>query len=341
MANILVTRFSALGDVAMTVCVLKAFAETYPDHHITLLSRPFAAPLLEGLPENVSFCPVKLNDYKGLRGLSRLSLQLRSQGFDMVADFHDVLRTKILRVYFKLAGLPVAVIDKGRRERKLLTRARGKQLRQLKTSQQRYADVLAKLGFPVELRPYHIYSPVPADISDLIGITGQRNGDRWVGIAPFAAHEGKVYPLPLMQQVVEKLSARPRVKVFLFGNGDKELVWCEQFRLPNVISMVGKTSLREELRLMSNLRVMLTMDSANMHLAALAGVPTLSIWGATHPFAGFTGLQAEGSQQLQLDLDCRPCSIFGNKACIRGNCPCLAGITPDQIVNALKQYITP
>lgn len=341
MANILVTRFSALGDVAMTVCVLKAFAETYPDHHITLLSRPFAAPLLEGLPENVIFCPVNLNDYKGLRGLSRLSLQLRSQGFDMVADFHDVLRTKILRIYFKLAGMPVAVIDKGRRERKLLTRAEGKQLRQLKTSQQRYADVLAKLGFPVELRPYNIYSPAPADISDLIGITGKRNGDRWMGIAPFAAHEGKIYPLSLMQQVVEKLSTQPQVKVFLFGNGDKERAWCEQFRLQNVISMVGKTSLREELRLMSNLRVMLTMDSANMHLAALAGVPTLSIWGATHPFAGFTGLQAEGSQQLQLSLDCRPCSIFGNKACIRGNCPCLTGITPDQIVNALKQYLYP
>lgn len=341
MANILVTRFSALGDVAMTVCVLKAFADTYPGHHITLLSRPFVAPLLEGLPENVHFRPVNLNDYKGLRGLSRLSRELRQEGFDMIADFHDVLRTKILCICFKLASLPVAVIDKGRRERKLLTRAKDKQLHQLKTSQQRYADVLAKLGFPVELRPYHIYSPAPADISDLIGITGKPEGDRWVGIAPFAAHEGKIYPLLLMKQVVEKFAALPRVKVFLFGNGDKERAWCEQFHLPNVISMVGKTNLQKELRLMSNLRVMLTMDSANMHLAALAGVPTLSIWGATHPFAGFTGLQAEGSRQLQLDLDCRPCSIFGNKACARGNCPCLTGITPDQVVNTLKQYLCP
>ncbi len=338
MANILVTRFSALGDVAMTVSVLKSFADSYPDDHITLLSRPFIAPLLEGLPANVHFRPVNLNDYKGIAGLRRLSRQLIGDGYDALADMHDVLRTKVMRYFFRRAKLPVAVIDKGRKERKQLTRLKNKQLRQLTPSPQRYADVLARLGYPVTLKEYHIHGGKPADIADMASITGAKGTDTWVGIAPFAAHQGKVYPPALMEEVVSQLSAAPGFKIFLFGSGEAEKRWCESVSRDNVVSMVGKTDLRRELRLMTNLDVMVTMDSANMHLGALAGTPTVSIWGATHPMAGFAGMQVAGSRTVQLDMDCRPCSIFGNKKCAKGDYPCMGGIAPQRVVDAVKLF---
>lgn len=340
MAKILAMRFSALGDVVMAMSVIKSFADLYPEHEITFVSRPFVGVMLEGMPENVHFRPVDLKAYKGVGGLRRLSKELAAEGYDAVADMHDVLRTKIVRFFLKRKGLKVAVIDKGRKERKKLTRRNDKCMDPLTPSQERYADVLAELGYPVDLEAYHIYGEEPADISDLKDIVGEKGQDNWVGIAPFAAHAGKVYPLPLMKQVVEQLNDLPRVKVFLFGSGPEEKAWCEGVAeaCGNVVSLIGKSNLQKELRLMTNMNVMLTMDSANMHLSALAGTPTVSIWGATHPLAGFSGMQARGSKVLQLDMECRPCSIFGNKPCYKGDCPCMNGIAPASVVEAVSGY---
>ena len=342
MANILAIRFSALGDVAMTVAVLKAFADRYPDDHITLLGRPVAAALVEGLPLNVHLRTVNLDDYKGLLGLRRLSCELMAEGYDMVADWHDVLRSKVIRFFFRSAERRVAFIDKGRRQRKMLTRRKNKLPLQLTPSPQRYADVLDALGYPTELRPYSTWKHGEADISDLEGLVGVKGGDRWVGIAPFAAHEGKIYPLGQMEKVIALLMQREDIKVFLFGSGRQERDWCERIERAHgrVLSLVGKSDLRAELRLMNNMDAMLTMDSANMHLCALAGTKTVSLWGATHPLAGFGGMQLQGSRRLQIDMDCRPCSIFGNRKCLYGDYRCMARLEPQRVAEVVINCIT-
>ena len=341
MAKIRAIRFSALGDVAMTVAVLKSFADRYPEDDITLLSRPVAAALVEGLPQNVHLRSVNLADYKGLGGLRRLSRELICEGYDVVVDWHDVLRSKVIRFFFKRAGHKVAVLDKGRKERKKLIRRHNKKRVQLTTTPERYAKTLEDAGYPIRLEPYRMFGDRPADIAELHDIVGEKTaGDIWVGIAPFAAHEGKIYPLPLMREVIKELDAKG-VRTFLFGNGSEERQWCEQVESESshVTSLIGKSDLRKELRLISNMDVMVTMDSANMHLSALAGTKTVSIWGATHPMAGFCGQQVEGSVQVQQDgLECRPCSIFGKTKCIHGDYRCLTAISPKKIIETLMVF---
>ena len=83
---------------------------------------------------------------------------------------------------------------------------------------------------------------------------------------------------------------------------------------------------------MSQLEVMISMDSSNMHLASLVGTPVVSIWGATHPYAGFMGWGQSEDNVVQVELDCRPCSIFGQKPCLRGDFACLNNILPETIV---------
>ena len=322
----------------MTLAALKSFADQYPNDRITLLSRPVAKLLMEGLPSNVSLRTVNLNNYTGLGGLRRLSRELLKEDYDVLVDWHDVLRSKVIRFFFRKARHKVAVIDKGRKERRALTRQKDKVLKPLTPSPERYALVLEAAGFPIELKPYRMFGDAKADIADLADITGAKGSDPWVGIAPFAAHEGKIYPLELMEQVIEGLQG---VRIFLFGSGNTEREWCEQMEAThgNVTSLIGKSNLAKELRLMNNMDLMITMDSANMHLSALAGTKTLSIWGATHPLAGFGGMQVEGSTQVQLQMDCRPCSIFGNKKCLRGDYRCLCGIMPHDIINTAKEMI--
>lgn len=156
--KLLVIRFSALGDVAMTVPVIDAVARTWPQAEITVLSRPFVQPLFARMPANVRFRGVDLDAYKGLGGLFRLYRELKKENaYEAVADLHDVLRTRVLRFLFRLGGLRTAHIDKGRKGRKALVRPEHKIRKQLPTSFQRYADVFRRLGLPAEVHFRSIY----------------------------------------------------------------------------------------------------------------------------------------------------------------------------------------
>jgi len=82
---------------------------------------------------------------------------------------------------------------------------------------------------------------------------------------------------------------------------------------------------------------MLSMDSANMHLASFVGVPVISIWGATHPYAGFYGWNQSPDNAVQIEMECRPCSVFGNKKCFRGDYACLLNIKPQLVLNKIEE----
>lgn len=342
MAKILIIRFSALGDVVMTIPVIHSLATQYPKDQIVVLSRDTFSPLFEGLPDNVLFRGVDLRgEYAGLMGLGWLYNDLKEEKFDAIADFHDVLRSKYLRWRFKLSGVKAAHLDKGRSGKRKLVRTKHKVMECQKSSFERYAEVLEKIGYPVQLNFVSLFGEKKGDISAINLLTGDKGKTKWIGIAPFAAHVGKIYPLFKQEQVIEQLSARKDTRIFLFGGGRKEIEvlekWADKF--PNVVSTAGKLTLHSELTLMSHLDVMLCMDSANMHLASLVNIPVISIWGATHPYAGFMGWNQTHDNAVQADLPCRPCSVFGNKPCLTKDYLCLQKITPEMVVRRIESVI--
>ena len=336
--KLLVIRFSALGDVAMTVPVIDSLARQYPDLCITVLSNDFVAPLFAQMPSNVQFKGVNLNDYKGIGGLYHLYKELRHEKFDAIADVHDVLRTKVLRSFFSLLGLKIAHIDKGRAEKKARCRSKDKRLVQLKTSFERYAEVFSALGWPVTICFQSIFGTEKGDASLFKKVAIPTEGQRWIGIAPFAAHKGKVLPINTIKEVISSLCADSRNHLFLFGGGQAETIQLQSLAedKPQVIVVAGKSNLAGELALMSHLDVMVSMDSANMHLASLVGTPVVSVWGATHPYAGFMGWGQSENMIVQTAMDCRPCSIFGNKPCVRGDYACLNNLTAHDIVRKVQ-----
>lgn len=335
--KLLVVRFSAMGDVAMTVPVLTQLARQNPQLRITMLTRRKFEPLFEWAPANIEVRGIDLDNYKGLLGLSRLYSMLRKEGFDAVADLHDVLRTKYLRTRFRLSRTPVSVIDKMRRQRRAFL-GNAVRLEPLPSVFELYADVFRRLGLSLELHPDEpIVDLKNENFLPVTRFAGKKApGERWIGIAPFAAHDSKMYPLYMMDDVIA-LCTEYGYKVFLFGAGDKEAQLLHTLEDDNVRSICRRLNgLHDELLLMSQLDLMVCMDSANMHMAAMLGVPTLSIWGATHPAAGFlpwntplTSIIHEG------DLSCRPCSIYGSKPCRLKDHRCMTHITPDLIADRI------
>ena len=346
MAHIVVLRFSAIGDVLMTIPVINAVARRYPDLRLTVVSRPWARRLFELLPKNVSFVAADLKGAnKGIGGLNKLCRRLFALQPSAVADLHDVLRTKWLLLRFRLrfTHIRIAVVRKDRLARKAFIKAAVKT--QQKTVFEKYADVFARLGFPVELtyEPLHLIDPLTALASIPRFNAAIRPETNWIGIAPFAAHDGKIYPLALMEQVVARLSHRKDTRIYLFGGGQREADILQGWALkyPRTESMAGVLDgMAQELALISQLRVMVSMDSANMHLAALADTPVVSIWGATHPLGGFLGWGQCLDDVVQwTELPCRPCSTYGNTPCRLGNYPCMNEIAPSVIIAKIEEYL--
>ncbi|MDR0692171.1 MAG: glycosyltransferase family 9 protein [Prevotellaceae bacterium] len=312
---VLVLRFSALGDVAMVAATLHETAAACRGVEFMMVSQPFMSPLFKG-SDNVSCIEADIHGrYKGLWGLWKLFLRLRDLRPDVVADLHDVLRTKVLRFFFRISGVKVKKIDKGRKEKRRLTRRRNKELRPLKTMIERYREILNVAVGEQEVKVKEEYHWMPVV---------QKGGGKRLGIAPFARYKGKCYPTSRMEKIVAYFATYEDIEVYLFGGGKEEvMVLSEWEKKYHVVSMAGKMPLGNELIELSCMDVMLSMDSANMHLASFAGVPVVSVWGATHPFAGFTGWKQTPENCVQIEMACRPCSVFGNRLCYRGDYACM------------------
>ena len=341
MSRTLVIRLSALGDVAMLVPVLYSVAAKYPDEEFILVTKSPLLGIFEYKPSNVTVFPVYSKDkHKGIKGLLRLTKELSILNPDKVVDAHNVLRSMYIRTFFRLKGKKIEIIDKGKVGKKALSKRHNKKLVPLKTSIQRYVDVFKSVGYDFELKFRSIFEYADRDFKQIEFIAGTKS-NTWIGIAPFAKHQGKIYPLEKMEEVLKNLSSRSDVKIFLFGGGKEETEhlnnWTERY--PSSICVAGKMKFPEELLLMSYIDVMLTMDSGNMHLASLVGTPVVSVWGATHPYAGFYGFGQDPNNAVQANLPCRPCSVYGNKPCFRNDYACLNNISPEIIVKKVESIL--
>lgn len=339
--RLLVIRTSAMGDVALTTPVLTGMRQQYPDIEIVLLTRLVFKPFFTSIDGLRFFFPDLKKNHKGFSGIIRLYWDItRQEKIDFVIDLHDVLRSKILRLLFRMSGVPLSVIDKGRSEKKSLIKGRTKI--RLKHSVERYCDVFARAGFPVTpLKGVCIVPSRDALIKahSIAGPVGELN----IGVAPYAKHKLKLWPEENMISLLRLIAEKHKCKFLLFGgNEDAEKMVAFQSRVPGSVNLVGKLSLDEELALMSRLDIMIAMDSSNMHMAALVGTKVISIWGGTDPFSGFSAWNQPEDFSLRIPVDeltCRPCTIYGKGECKRGDFACMNWLTPEQVFNKIDKIV--
>ncbi len=331
-----------MGDVAMMVPVLRALTDQHKRVKVTVVSRGFFKPFFNGIP-NVNFFIVDPNGkHKGIIGLLRLFFELKKLHIYGVVDLHNVLRSNIITGLFKwFKGKKTAKLDKARAERKALTRSNNKVFEPLTPMIERYVDVFEKLGYTIDLSEVK-FPEKQHFTSDVLAITGERK-ENWIGIAPFAKHRSKIYPKDLMKEVIRELALKPGNKIFLFGAGINEIHGLERFAegLDSVFVAAGKMSFKQELQLITNLDVMLSMDSGNAHIAAMYGVNVVTLWGATHPYAGFAPFNQPEENSLTSDREQYPklpTSIYGNKK-VEGYEDAMRTIKPEDVVNKVNTYL--
>ena len=345
MRKIIVFRFSAMGDVSLTVPVIKGVLDQNPDLEITFVTRKFFAPFFYGIPRLNLVFPDFKGRHKGIFGLYRLYRDLKKSGpFESVVDLHGVIRTKILSYLFKISGIPGFSIDKGRKEKRFLIKSR--YIRALKHTTVRYLETFAAAGFKGQVGKAPFLKGAKESLVNanryLEKIIPKSDKIR-IGLAPFATHQPKIWGIQNFMELVTLINTDYEVDFFLFGGGKEEINLLKEFQSysPNIYLTAGEMELSEELALMSTLDLMISMDSSNMHLASLSGIPTVSIWGGTHPAFGFSALGQPTEYHLQTpasSLKCRPCSVFGNKPCIYTIPRCMEMVNPQEVFDKLVKF---
>lgn len=334
-----------MGDVVLLVPVLRSFLATYPEVEVTVATRPKFASFFKEL-KGVNVFPADVDTtYKGLNGLFRLFKELHKQKFELVIDEHDHLRTKVLRTFFFLGGVPIRTFKKGRAEKKKFTRKENKITTPLPHTVERYYQAFTQVGYEFKLTTGPHLQPSAENIKNVqewLSLQHLSKKEKWIGIAPFAMHRSKIWPTENYQPLIERLLSSRAYHFFLFGGGKKEVDFFNTLKeaFPNQVTVVaGVLKLDQELVLMQRLDLMLCVDSSNMHLATLTGAPLLSIWGGTHPSVGFGPFQRDKESIFQIseqELPCRPCSVYGKETCHRGDFACLTKITVSGVATRIE-----
>lgn len=343
MKTAVVFRFSAMGDVALAMAALATVLKYRPDLQIIMVTRPKFKPFFAHHPRITVFpCDFEV-EHKGPKGLIRLFQQLRQYRPDYILDLHQNLRTRFLKVLFLLSGQRVFSLDKHRAEKKQITR--GKRLTPVKHVCEQYLDVFKAAGIVQDTLHIENLTPLIQTSEE-----ARRTIDTWIqeeeaadfiGIAPFAQHKGKVWPLERYEKLIEQLRGKfPKRKILLFGGGTKEQETLENIarKHAHVRNLVNRFSLEEELELISRAAFFISGDTSNMHFAAMMGVKVISIWGATHTLTGFGPLFQPEENKVEVPkelLACRPCSVYGKEPCRRGDYACLNWIEAERVTEVI------
>lgn len=340
MKRILVYRFSAMGDVVMLLPVLKGLLDANPELEIHLLTRSFLFPVFQGI-DRLHLVKADLQgEHKGMSGLFRLYKQLKEEiKPEAVFDLHQVLRTYSLNLYFRWGGIKVYTFSKGQIEKRKAVLL--KSHKSLPTTIERYSAVFQKAGLKINLPEPPLLSGISKkEVLRKLKIE-EKEDLRLIGIAPFAKHPQKVWGVEKVEQLIRELGVDQKLRFVLFGGGKEEITQLDQLaaNLPNALVAAHFLKLKDELEVLPQLELMISMDSANMHLASMAGIPVISIWGATHPSLGFSPYHQAEENQIQYagqELNCRPCSVFGNKKCKYGDIRCMKYIRVEQVENRVR-----
>ncbi len=341
--TVLIIRFSALGDVALLSPVVYCVLAQNPELQIQVLTRQNFKALFPIHPR-LQFLGVDFKGvHQGIRGILRMRKEILANSPDIIIDEHDVLRSVLLRGLLSVSGLPCKVFPKGRKEKNAwISRREKKEIPKLLHATERYASPFRSLNLSVSIEKQLLPSYGVSSEKLALFIEKLPKDCPLIGLAPLAKHPSKIWGLKRIYQCMQYIWERqPATHFYLFGGND------ERDDLQSILLdkdkthlLAGEFTLAEELTLMRHMKVMLCMDSGNMHLSVLAGVPVVSVWGGTHPNLGFSPLFNEHNI-IQAELPCRPATVYGKitkkwqRSCYQA---AFEQISPSIVAEKLLQY---
>lgn len=328
--NILVVRFSSIGDILLTTPLLRAIRHTHPSARITFLTKRAYLPLLSHNPH--------VDRIIGLapgRSLLSLAAELRGDRYSDLLDLHDNLRSRALRLLVpgRWRGYP-----KHRMARALLVRAKRNRYRDRRPVAERYFSAARHLQVLPDGRPPDFFvGPEATDEANAwLRSVGLDGAPSLLAIAPGAAHATKRWPAEHWQRLIERMVHEGHRVAIAGGPDDASLA--QQLAAPfpgQVASAAGTFGLQVTGALLKRARALVSGDTGVMHMASAVGTPVVALFGPTVEAFGFFPYTSQASV-VELPLPCRPCSTQGGPRCPLGHHRCMVDMEPAAVQGALR-----
>lgn len=325
-----------VGDALLTTPIVHSIKKSFPEARITLLAKPWVAPIFEACP-NIDQVIVyqKPGIHQGLRGKWRLAQEIKKQGFEMVVHFPHSFESAWISF---LSRIPIRIGYATEGRGLLLThRLWPTRKRQKEHQVPFFFHLLEPLG--IREAPSEGTNPLCLTVSPAfqeqaqarLQALGLNSSDFLVGLAPGAIYgSAKCWPFDRFEELAKRLKKEWRAKVLLFGTQTDALsgAFTESIQYHN---LMGKTSLGEALALIQGCRVMVCNDSGLMHAASALRIPLVALFGSTN--VSRTGPWGGLSRIVKHDFSCSPC--------LKKVCPerptCMEAITVDEVWENLVQ----
>jgi ADP-heptose:LPS heptosyltransferase len=347
MAKTLIVRYSQIGDVLILIPLVFSLGKQYPDDEFTVLTNPKFAGLFKQMPPNVSLYPMTYRKKRiPLRGLvhlfNRYLLLLKislSNKYDKVAllqngTFEDQLQRLFSIRKSKIAGIDLT--DFLSKEKFKIASPDSPSLFDL------FIRTLSQLDYTGLKNEFDFSFYTQSDRrNNLLEKCNIKKNKQLIGLAPFSRLKAKMYSLDKMEEIIRFYHQKENIGVLILGGGRDEKFQAESWeeKYPGIVSLVDALSFDEEITLISACSLVLSMDSANMHLASFVGVPVVSIWGPSHPKLGYYPVNQDINNAVQKELPCRPCSFWGENPCANANKYECMNIAPEIIIEKINTFI--
>jgi heptosyltransferase-2 len=332
--NVLVVRFSSIGDVLLTTPLLRALRRRHPGSHITVLTKPAYAALLSHNPH--------LNRVIELlpeRSLASVAGELRAAGYSHLLDLHDSVRTRILRT---LVPGRWGTYPKHRLARTLLIHTKRNFYRDSRPVPERYFSAARDLDVSPDGGPPELFLAPEAvrEVADWLASTGMVPHRPLIALAPGAAHQTKRWPLEHWRLLVDRIVEQGFNAAIIGGDDDTPLgVSLAQGAGGRVVNAAGRFELQSTGALLQRAAALVSGDTGAMHMATGVGTPVVALFGPTvRPFGFFP--YTSRARVVELGLPCRPCSSKGGPRCPLGHHRCMLAIGPDLVYEALRRSIS-
>lgn len=348
--HILVTRFSSLGDVILQTSIVSWLKMTYPRCKITFLTANEFTSLLEGHPHIDKVCGMPR--FKGIKGIFELKSFVQKlhtqQHFDLILDLHGTTRSSLVKLF--LPFVKSLSVDKRRLERFLFVNFKINFLKNTPSIHTRhhqdFSHILGEFDetklseFISQNKKLGVTSSPVAFLEDRSPIDSP-----YIVLSPVASFAPKRWPVENFYQLAINLLEDQYFKKFkvvvLAGPRDD---YCKIFNKleddfkERFVNLQGKTDLKESMHYLKHCNLCVGNDTGLNHIAESCGNPVITIFGPTHESLGFSA-HLKNSINLSLNLNCRPCSTTGKKACKYKEQICMTKISVDMVIGKAKEIL--
>jgi heptosyltransferase-2 len=280
---------------------------------------------------------------EGVGGLCRLRREIRGEGYDLILDLHDSLRSR----YICAGQRGVRRYRKRKLARAVLVRWQRDVYHLFGGSPgvtERYLETVRHLGVSDDGEGPELF-PSPGDLA-AAGALLRDAVAGWVGVSPSARHETKIWPPERFASAAVSLARNRGFGVVLLGGPDdaarcgavEAMIRAGSPGVP-VVNAAGKLTLLQSAALMDNCAVVLTNDSGLMHVASARKRPLVAVFGSTVRQLGFAPYGRQSIVVERPEVPCRPCTGIGRTRCPQGHFRCMLDISDDQVVAAASTLL--